>query len=128
MRYRRSIAISEAARSEARWSSPAYTTGTIAPADQRLGELRQLHLDARSRDHGSRGLWPRRSPVLGQRLGVRAIQLRQVQAQRAARAGELLSADAGGRGGEVRPRAVRGRHPEHAADDAWRGLQLLQGA
>ena len=100
----------------------------LPAAEQRLGQLRQLHLDARSRDHRQRVLGPRRSPDLRQRLVLRPLQLRQVQARRAAGPGELLSADAGRGGGAVRPRAVRRRHPEHAADDAWRGVQLLEGA
>ena len=94
-------------------------------AEQRLGELRQLHLDARSRDHGSRVLGPRRSPVLRQGLGLLPLQLRQVPARRAAGPGELLSADARGGRRPVRPRSVRRRHPEHEADDARRRLQLL---
>ena len=39
----------------------------------------------------------------------------------------MLSADAGRRRGALRSRSVRRRHPEHAADDARRGLQLLAG-
>ena len=99
----------------------------VSAAEHRRRQLRQLHLDTRSRDHRQRLLGPYRSPYLGQRLVLRAVQLRQVQAGRAARSGELLSADAARSRRPVRSRSVRRRHPEHAADHAWRRVQLLEG-
>ena len=47
--------------------------------------------------------------------------------RRAAGPGELLSADAARCGGALRSGSVRRRHPEHAPDDARRGIQLLEG-
>ena len=105
----------------------ARTSRASTRCQTRVGQLRQLHLDAGSRDHGQRVLGARRSQDLGQRLVLRAVQLRQVQARRPAGPGELLSADAARRGGPVRSRAVRRRHPEHAPDDARRRVQLLEG-
>ena len=100
----------------------------LPAAQQRVGQFRQLHLDARSRDHRPRLLGARRSPLHGQRLGLRAVQLREVQPRRAAGPGQLLPADARRRRGSLRSRPLRRRHPEHAPDDAWRRVQLLEGA
>ena len=58
----------------------------LPAAEQRRGQLRQLHLDARPRGHRQRVLGPRRSPAVGQRLVLRAVQLRQVQASTRRRA------------------------------------------
>ena len=100
----------------------------LSAAEQRQRQLRQLHLDAQPRDHRQRVLRPRRSPAVGQRLVLRPVQLRQVQARRAAGPGELLPADACRGGRAIRSRPVRRRHPEHEADDARRRIQLLEGA
>ena len=100
----------------------------LPAAEHRQRQLRQLHLDARPGDHRQRVLRPRRSPAVGQRLVLRPVQLRQVPARRAAGPGQLLPADAAGGGRAIRPRPVRRRHPEHEADDARRGVQLLEGA
>ena len=78
-------------------------------------------------DHRQRVLRPRRPPALGQRLVLHPLQLRQVQARRAAGPGELLPAHAGGGRRPLRSRAVHRRHPEHQADDARRRVQLLEG-
>ena len=45
---------------------------------------------------------------------LRALQLREVQARRAPGPGRVLPAHAPGGGGALRPRALRGRDPEHA--------------
>ena len=100
----------------------------LPAAEQRQQQLRQLHLDARPRDHRQRVLRPRRPPAVGQRLVLRPVQLRQVQARRAAGSGQLLPAHAAGGGRPLRSRAVRRRHPEHEADDPRRRVQLLEGA
>ena len=51
----------------------------LPAAEHRQRQFRQLHLDPRPRHHRQRVLRPRRPPLLGQRLGVRPVQLRQVQ-------------------------------------------------
>ena len=83
---------------------PQHRQRLSAP-EHRIRQLRQLHLDARSRGHRSRVFGPRRSQAVGQRLVLRAVQLRQVQPRCAAGPGELLPADAAGGGGPVRSRA-----------------------
>ena len=93
---------------------------SMYPLPNRPGNFNNYISTRRSRDHRQRVLGPHRSPLSRQRLVLRPLQLRQVQAGRAAGAGGLLPADAGRGGGAVRPRAVRRRHPEHAADDARR--------
>ena len=100
----------------------------LSRPEHRRRQLRQLHLDARPGDHRQRVLRPRRSPALGQRHVLRPVQLRQVPSRCAAGPGQLLPADAGRRGRAIRPRPLRRRHPEHEADDARRGVQLLEGA
>ena len=91
-------------------------------------QFRQLHLHARPRDHRQGVLRPRRPPAVGQRLVVRPLQLRQIQARCAAGPGELLFAHARRGRRALRSRAVRRRHPEHEADDPRRGVQLLEGS
>ena len=100
----------------------------LPAAEHRQRQFRQLHLDPQPRDHRQRVLRPRRPPLLGQRLVVRPVQLRQVQPRRAAGPGQLLSADACRGGRALRSRPVRRRHPEHQADDPRRLVQLLEGA
>ena len=98
----------------------------LPAAEQRQQQLRQLHLDAQPGDHRQRVLRPRRPPAVGQRLLLRPVQLRQVQARRAAGPGELLPAHAAGGRRPLRSRPVHRRHPEHEADDARRRVQLLE--
>ena len=98
----------------------------LPAAEQRQQQLRQLHLDAQPGDHRQGVLRPRRPPAVGQRHVLRPVQLRQVQARRAAGPGELLPADAGGGRRPLRSWTVRRRHPEHEADDPRRRVQLLE--
>ena len=97
------------------------------PASERFRQLRQLHVDGEPGRHRQRVLRTHRSSPLGQGFLLRTLQLGQVQARRPSGPGRLLPADAGGGRRPVRSRSLRCRHSEHAADDAWRGLQLLEG-
>src|SRR5207247_812336 len=83
------------------------------PAAERARQLRQLHLDrqplgARPQLHG-----PHRPPGGQPGQLLRPLQLREVQARRAAGTGRLLPAHARRGGAGLRPRAIRGRHPEY---------------
>ena len=75
------------------------------PAAERARQLRQLHLDRRP--HGARPQLhrPHRPPRGRPRQLLRPLQLREVQARRAAGPGRLLPADARRRGLALRPRA-----------------------
>ena len=97
------------------------------PGAQSAGELQQLPDHDQPRGDREPGDRPRRPPDERQRFVLRALDLREVQARRAAGAGGVLSADTAGGGGPIRSRAVRGRHPEHAPDDTRPGLQLHEG-
>ena len=99
----------------------------LSPAE-RPGQLRQLHVHGEPRGDRQRRLRPDRPPGLRQGFVLRQVQLGQVQARRAAGTGGVLSADAGRGRGTLRPRALRRRHPEHAAHHPRPGLQLLEDA
>ena len=96
----------------------------LPPAEQRLGQLRQLHVDREPL--GARPLLhrPRRPPRGRPRQLLRALRLREVLAGRAPGPGGLLPGNAPGRGGPLRPRSLRGGDPEHAPHHPRRGLQL----
>ena len=100
---------------------------SIYPEPNQPGELQQLPDHDQSRGDGEPGDGPRRPPDERQRFVLRALDLWKVQARRAAGAGGVLPADARRGRRAVRPRAVRGGHPEHAPDDARHGVQLHQG-
>ena len=97
---------------------------SIYPLPERAGQLRQLHLDRQPLRPRPLLHRPRRPPRGRPRQLLRPLQLREVQARRAPGPGRLLPGDAPGGGGAVRPRALRGRHPEHAPHHPRRRLQL----
>ena len=99
----------------------------VSTAEYRNRQLRQLHLDPRPRDQRQRVLGAGRSPAFRQGLVLRTVQLRQIPSRRPPGSGELLPPDACRSGRAIRPRPLRRRHPEHEADDAWCGIQLLEG-
>ena len=100
---------------------------SIYPLPNGPGNFDNYTSTVEPRDHRQRR--SRAASIIALRQGfvLRPLQLGQVQARRAAGPGGLLPADAGGGRGAIRSRSVRRRHPEHAADDARRRVQLLAG-